>query len=92
MVVISNHLDQWHRSLSPRNYGQPGCVIWDGHGRFSPRCDGCGEPNTVRHALKCKFGGIILACHNEIRDELSFILQKHTAYCFIISGPVLRIS
>jgi hypothetical protein len=33
-------------------------------------CDGCSEPFSVRHALKCKKGGLIILRHNEIRDAV----------------------
>jgi hypothetical protein len=32
-------------------------------------CDGCDQKFSVRHALECKKGGLVISCHNEIRDE-----------------------
>jgi len=34
-------------------------------------CDGCGHPFTVQHGLACSLGGLVLARHNELRDELA---------------------
>ena len=33
------------------------------------RCDGCDLPFTVRHAMSCKKGGLILLRHNSISAE-----------------------
>ena len=33
------------------------------------KCDGCGVPFTVDHALHCSRGGLIIRRHNDIRDE-----------------------
>lgn len=33
-------------------------------------CDGCGQKFSVPHALDCPNGGLIIARHNELRDEL----------------------
>ena len=40
------------------------------------KCDGCGKVNDLRHALKCKKGGLIIARHNEIRDEVDHLARK----------------
>ena len=39
-------------------------------------CDGCYKKSTVGHALSCKVGGLIIARHNEIRDELGHLLRS----------------
>ena len=31
------------------------------------RCEGCGKPFTVEHALSCKVGGQVLARHNDLK-------------------------
>ncbi len=33
-------------------------------------CDGCGHQFTVHHGLACSLGGLVLALHNELCDEL----------------------
>ena len=33
-------------------------------------CDGCAQKFSVRHALECKSGGLVISRHNEIRDKL----------------------
>ncbi len=39
-------------------------------------CDGCGQVFSVRHALECKKGGLVICRHNEIRDELVDLASK----------------
>ena len=31
-------------------------------------CDGCGAAFSIYHALDCKKGGLITACHNKLCD------------------------
>ena len=33
-------------------------------------CDGCGAPFSVDHAMSCRKGGLVIARHNELRDDL----------------------
>jgi hypothetical protein len=40
------------------------------------QCDGCQQKYSVRHALECKRGGLVVSQHNEIRDELSDLASK----------------
>ena len=36
-----------------------------------PRCcDGCGGEFSIEHALDCRYGGLIVHCHNEVRDAI----------------------
>ena len=37
------------------------------------KCDGCGCRFTVKHALQCKQGGLVVGRYNEIRDEAGAI-------------------
>ena len=39
-------------------------------------CNGCLQKFSVRHALECKTGGLVISRHNEIRDELSDLASK----------------
>jgi hypothetical protein len=39
-------------------------------------CDGCDQKFSVRHALECKKGGLVISRHNEIRDELVDLASK----------------
>ena len=34
------------------------------------KCDGCGGDFSINHALKCKFGGLIILRHDEVKREL----------------------
>jgi hypothetical protein len=40
------------------------------------QCDGCQQKFSVRHALECKRGGLVISRHNEIRDKLSDLASK----------------
>jgi hypothetical protein len=40
------------------------------------QCGGCQQKFSVRHALECKRGGLVISRHNEIRDELSDLASK----------------
>jgi hypothetical protein len=37
-------------------------------------CDGCQAKCNIDHALNCKKGGLVIARHNEVKDELGFLL------------------
>ena len=40
------------------------------------RCDGCNAPYLLQHGLTCKTGGLIIARHNEVQDELLALCTK----------------
>lgn len=50
-------------------------------------CDGCGERFSVRHALKCKNGGLVIHRHDEIRNELIHLLRIAFTNSAIYSEP-----
>eukprot|EP00957_Ditylum_brightwellii_P182314 13889192-Ditylum_brightwellii.AAC.1 len=39
-------------------------------------CDGCGKCHTLQHALQCKVGGLVTACHNKSRDDLGLTASQ----------------
>jgi hypothetical protein len=39
-------------------------------------CDGCGQKFSVRHALGCKKGGLVISRYKEIQDKLSDLASK----------------
>ena len=47
---------------------------------LQPKCDGCGKPFTVAHAMSCKKGGMIFLRHNAVSDEFG-------AMCAIALSP-----
>jgi hypothetical protein len=50
------------------------------YARYPPdlpsHCDGCLQKFSVRHALECKTGNLVISRHNKIRDELSDLASK----------------
>ena len=35
-----------------------------------PTYDGCGAPSSLNHFLICRRSGLVVQCHNEIRDAI----------------------
>ena len=47
------------------------------------KCDGCAtnKPLTLKHALKCKVGGLVTGCHKGVYNSLSLmVMQTFTSY------------
>ena len=57
-----------------------------------PSCDGCGESKKfdVNHALNCKKGVLVTARHDEIRDELKYLLEHVFSSSRIRCEPMIR--
>jgi hypothetical protein len=53
-------------------------------------CDVCGQKFTVRHALECKKGGLVISGHNEIRDELSDLASKAIIPSAVCDEPLIH--
>ena len=53
-----------------------------------PRCDGCGAPFSLDHALICKKGGLIIQRHNEVRDAIGDLAALVCGR--VVSEPVVR--
>ena len=51
-------------------------------------CDCCGAPFSLDHALICRKGGLIIQCHNEVRDAVSD--QSALVLGRVVSEPVVR--
>ena len=39
-------------------------------------CDGCDAKFSISHAFDCKKGGLVTACHNELRDGVADLAGK----------------
>ena len=33
-------------------------------------CDGCAVDFSIEHALRCRFGGLVIRRHNEVQDAI----------------------
>ena len=51
-------------------------------------CDGCGSAFSLSHALDCRRGGLVIQCHNEVRDALGDLAALE--YKDVIHEPVVR--
>jgi hypothetical protein len=61
-------------------------------GDLQPHCDGCGQKNSIRHALECKKGGNVILRHNEIRDELADLASKAIIPTAVRNEPSIHAS
>ena len=51
--------------------------------RMHQSCDGCGSDFSIEHALSCRFGGLVVCCHNEVRDAIGDLAS-------LVWGNVIR--
>jgi hypothetical protein len=56
------------------------------------QCDGCQQKFSVRHALECKRGGLVISRHNKIRDELSDLASKAFFPSAVRDEPIIHTS
>eukprot|EP00978_Attheya_sp_CCMP212_P039958 scaffold213016_cov49-Attheya_sp.AAC.1 len=49
------------------------CYVMTLH-NLPTHCDGCNAKCNIDHALNCKKGGLVIARHNEVKDELGFLV------------------
>eukprot|EP00978_Attheya_sp_CCMP212_P039074 scaffold199966_cov35-Attheya_sp.AAC.1 len=66
-----------------------------GYGQVPPNfptiCDGCSCNNfSVQHALSCKVGGLVISCHDEIKDELGQLAGKALKPSAICDEPLIN--
>ena len=55
------------------------------------KCDGCMQTFSVHHALSCPNGDIIIACHNEVRDNIIHLLKQAFSPNCILSKPLIHL-
>jgi hypothetical protein len=53
-------------------------------------CNGYDAQFTLQDALGCKKGGLVIFCHNEIRDELVYLAGKAYTPSAIHDKPLIR--
>ena len=54
--------------------------------------NGCGKPFEVTHTLSCSTGCLVIACHNEIRDELLYLSQRAFTSASVCAKPLIHLS
>jgi hypothetical protein len=55
-------------------------------------CDGCGRKFSVRHALQCKTGGLVIARHDEIKHELNDLASRALIPSAVRDEPLINTS
>ena len=53
-------------------------------------CDRCGTAFRVTHALSCSIGGLVIARHNEIRDELLYLSRRAFTSASVRAEPLIH--
>ena len=52
-------------------------------------CDGCEAKISISHALDCKKGGLVTACHNELRDGVADLAGKVFTSAHVRDDPLI---
>ena len=50
-------------------------------------CNGCGTALEVRNTLSCSKGGLVIALHNEVREDLLYLAQQAFTLVSVFSEP-----
>ncbi len=58
-------------------------------GDLPVHCDGCDAKFSIRHALECKVGGLIILRHNEVNDELGDLASKAMTPSAVRAEPLI---
>ena len=81
-------LAQYHFDLSPQQFRDALSLRYNRSLMLMPTsCDGCGAVFILSHALDCRRGGLVIRCHNEIRDALGDLACL--AYKNVVREPVV---
>ena len=72
---------EWHDSL----------FLWYGLNPLDlpTHCDGCQAKFSISHAHYCKKGGLVTACHNELRDGVSELTVKAFTPSHVCNDPLI---
>ena len=57
---------------------------------FQKRCDGRGTAFRVTHTLSCIIGGLVIAHHNKIRDELLYLSRRDFTSASVRAEPLIH--
>ena len=52
-------------------------------------CDGCQAKLSISHTLDCKKGGLVMACHNELRDGVADLAGKGFTPSHVCDDPLI---
>ena len=54
------------------------------------RCNRCGAVFTVEHALGCKVGGQVGACHNDLKHEWTSLCTQALGKASVSDEPLIK--
>ena len=57
---------------------------------FQKRCDGRGTAFRVTHTLSCIIGGLVIACHKKIREELLYLYRRTFTSAYVRAEPLIH--
>ena len=67
----------------------PLSAVWPGAPRPPKYCHGFQARFTISHALDCKKGGLVTACHNELRDGVADLAGKAFKPSHVCDEPLI---
>ena len=53
-------------------------------------CVGCGTAFGVTHSLSCSIGGLVVVCHNKIRDKILYLSGRAFTSASVCTEPLIH--
>lgn len=79
-----------HMVFSPQEFRDGLALCYHLHPPdFLKDCDGCGWQTSIQHVLGCKKRGLVTSHHNEVRDDLYYLLCQSFPPTATLTEPIL---